>query len=152
MHITYKNYNKTSYNKYFVVTVLFVHEQGYLELEFHKLEMGSLLAKEEINPSQIKEVDDIIKSEDVVMFSMQSCPYCVSAQNSLKEAKIPFKLVEATNNHMNVLSSKTGMSSMPNIWVKGVFVGGCNDGPESWMGIRPLIRNGEIFKMLAKKM
>ncbi len=32
--------------------------------------------------------------------------------------------------------------------VKGKFVGGCNDGPESWMGITKLIGNGELDKLL----
>ncbi len=32
--------------------------------------------------------------------------------------------------------------------VKGKFVGGCNDGPETWMGITKLIGNGELDKLL----
>ena len=40
------------------------------------------------------------------------------------------------------------MTSVPNIWVKGKFIGGCEDGPEPWMGVMPLIKNGQLAKML----
>ena len=39
-------------------------------------------------------------------------------------------VIEATSEQRNTLKSKTGQSSVPNIWIKGKFVGGCNDGPE----------------------
>mmetsp|Transcript_1595 Transcript_1595/g.1666 ORF Transcript_1595/g.1666 Transcript_1595/m.1666 type:complete len:81 (+) Transcript_1595:205-447(+) len=42
----------------------------------------------------------------------------------------------------------TGSRTVPNIWVNGTFVGGCNDGPENWMGIKKLINNGDIKKLL----
>ena len=47
-----------------------------------------------------------------------------------------------------VLQRLTGQESVPSVWVKGKFVGGCNDGPESWMGITKLLGNGELEKML----
>ena len=34
-------------------------------------------------------------------------------------------------------------------WVKGAFVGGCDDGPEAWMGVVPMVRSGKLAEMLA---
>jgi glutaredoxin 3 len=100
--------------------------------------------------NDLKDIQNIVNTNDIVIFSSPSCPYCAMAEKSLKEVKIDYKVIYATNKHMKVLENLTGMSSFPNIWVKGKFVGGCNDGPEAWMGIRPLIRNGELMKMLKK--
>lgn len=38
--------------------------------------------------------------------------------------------------------------SVPAVFVKGKFVGGCNDGPEPWMGALPLLNSGKIEEML----
>ena len=42
----------------------------------------------------------------------------------------------------------TNVGSIPSIWVKGKFVGGCNDGPEAWMGIKKMIKSGKLNEML----
>ncbi len=39
---------------------------------------------------------------------------------------------------------------MPNIWLKGKFVGGCNDGPQDWMGIKKIIAAGKLEEYLKK--
>jgi glutaredoxin-related protein len=49
---------------------------------------------------------------------------------------------------LHCIVANTNMMSIPNIWVKGKFIGGCNDGPESWMGLTTLINNGELKRML----
>jgi glutaredoxin-related protein len=38
---------------------------------------------------------------------------------------------------------------VPSVWVNGKFVGGCNDGPESWMGIKKIINNNKLDELLA---
>jgi glutaredoxin 3 len=96
------------------------------------------------------DIDNIVKTNDVVIFSSTTCPYCSMAQKALAEVNVDFKVINATNSQLKSLYKLTGMASVPNIWVKGKFVGGCNDGPEPWMGIKPLIRNGELFKMLGR--
>ena len=95
------------------------------------------------------EIIALTKSADVVLFISSSCPYCVDAQEVLKAKKIAFKAVEASSAQRSALRTMTGMSSVPNSWVKGTFVGGCNDGPESWMGIKKMANNGELAKRLA---
>ena len=41
--------------------------------------------------------------------------------------------------------------SVPAVFVKGKFVGGCNDGPESWMGALPLLNSGKLEEMLKEE-
>ena len=31
---------------------------------------------------------------------------------------------------------------------KGTFIGGCNDGPEAWMGALPNLASGKVAEML----
>ena len=47
------------------------------------------------------------------------------------------------------LLDATGQTSVPSGWVKGAYIGGCNDGPEPWMGIVPCINSGKIKEMMA---
>ena len=42
--------------------------------------------------------------------------------------------------------------SVPAVFVKGKFVGGCNDGPEPWMGALKLLSNGGLREMLSCKL
>jgi glutaredoxin 3 len=95
-----------------------------------------------------EEVRSLIKAHDIVIFSMATCPYCETAKEALTEAEKPFHSHPVTEQQLAALAALTGQESVPNIWVKGTFVGGCNDGPEGWMGITRLIRNGGLDKLL----
>lgn len=94
------------------------------------------------------DVETIIKNNIIVVFSSSSCPYCREAINALRGSLIivvfknvflliisrqgtgkAFEVIEATSAQRDILLQKTGSSSVPNIWVKGKYVGGCNDGP-----------------------
>ena len=44
------------------------------------------------------------------------------------------------------LGKLVGRTSVPAVWIKGKFVGGCNDGPLG--GLRPLSENGGLVPML----
>lgn len=94
------------------------------------------------------EVRAEIASAEVVLFISSSCPYCVDAVDTLRAKKIAHKVIEANSSQRSTLRSMTGQSSVPNCWVKGVFVGGCNDGPEGWMGIKKMANNGELLTRL----
>ncbi len=48
-----------------------------------------------------------------------------------------------------LLEATTTQDTYPYVFLKGRFVGGCNDGPEEeWMGIKPIIKRGELAKFL----
>ena len=86
------------------------------------------------------------------MFSFSTCPFCKKAKAVLDKAGVKYTAIEL--NEMgsqgmairSELAQRTGRTSMPNIFIGGVGVGGCNDGP----GIMTLQSNGELIPMLQK--
>lgn len=95
------------------------------------------------------EVDEIVASADVVLFEMMGCPYCAQAEAALKEAGIKFRKVDI-NTYQPALIEKTGKSSAPSVWIKGTYVGGCNDGTKPWHGVKPLLASGKFQDMLGQ--
>jgi glutaredoxin 3 len=112
-----------------------------------KLQAGSF-----DEPAINKQVDDLIAGNSVMMFSFSSCPFCVKAKKILDDAGVKYQVLEL--NQMGaegmairaVLAERTGRTSMPNIWIGGQGIGGCNDGP----GIVTLQNSGELVPMLQK--
>lgn len=72
-------------------------------------------------PDSIKSV---IENNNVVVFSMASCPYCVKAKKALTEANVEFIEVIAEDEQLDDLDKVTSQSSVPSVWVKGTFIGG----------------------------
>jgi len=46
------------------------------------------------------------------------------------------------------LQRRTGQSSVPQVFIGGEFVGGCNNGPRPGMGVVPLKQSGELAQKL----
>ena len=61
-----------------------------------------------------------------------------------------FKLIEASQQQKQILRGITGSRSVPQVFVHGKYIGGCNDGPEAWMGVMPMLRGGKLQEMLAE--
>ena len=95
-----------------------------------------------------KGVSGMIAAHDVVIFSSSSCPFCQRAIAALQEKGIEFTVIDATPSIRDELFTLTGKTSVPSGWVKGVYIGGCNDGPEDWMGILPCLNSGKIAELL----
>ena len=89
------------------------------------------------------------KSADIVVFQDPSCPYCVEAVRALKSAGQSPKVIDASYEDRSALRSVTKSGTVPQIFIKGKYVGGCNDGPESWMGIKKIINNNKLGELLA---
>mmetsp|Transcript_23196 Transcript_23196/g.37076 ORF Transcript_23196/g.37076 Transcript_23196/m.37076 type:complete len:102 (+) Transcript_23196:98-403(+) len=94
-----------------------------------------------------EELQKAIESATVVFFDSASCPFCRRAEDALKEKGIEFTKVPISS-HKAELIKKTGKGSAPSVWIKGTYVGGCNDGTESWMGVLPMLKNGKFEEML----
>mmetsp|Transcript_43071 Transcript_43071/g.52236 ORF Transcript_43071/g.52236 Transcript_43071/m.52236 type:complete len:105 (+) Transcript_43071:68-382(+) len=92
--------------------------------------------------------------QPIVVFSGRGCPFCRKAEKALADAKLPFQVVDYDEDLddgdavRSEIHQKHKHRSVPAGFVKGKFIGGCNDGPESWMGIIPNVNNGEIAKMI----
>ena len=91
-------------------------------------------------------VAEVIASAPVVVFAASWCPFCKQAKDALKEAGIEFKDVEVTDAQKAELREWTGKTSVPQVFVKGQFIGGCNDGGLG--GTVPLLKSGKLQEML----
>merc|ERR1712032_855887 len=88
----------------------------------------------------------------VVIFSFGGCPFCRKVETAFKAAGVPFKVMDFDADcddgdavHQDIIA-KHKQRSVPAVFVNGKFVGGCNDGPESWMGAMPLLNSGELMR------
>uniref|UniRef100_A0A7S4RPL5 Glutaredoxin domain-containing protein n=1 Tax=Alexandrium monilatum TaxID=311494 RepID=A0A7S4RPL5_9DINO len=93
-------------------------------------------------------VEDYIKECEMVAFVMPPCPFCARAVKALKDAGFSPTEVQVPKGSAlrKELESMTGSSSVPKVWVKGEFVGGCNDGGLG--GVMPLLKNGKIAELM----
>lgn len=87
----------------------------------------------------------------VAMFSFTTCPFCRRAKDYLDSQGIPYvsmELDELPGNQGNEirasLGRKTRRTSVPSIFVRGEYIGGCNDGP----GLLPLAESGDLRRIL----
>lgn len=94
------------------------------------------------------DIRTLIESDPIVVFSSSGCPYCRNAISSLESAGYKPKVVQVTFQQRQELYAMTNSRSVPNIWLKGKFVGGCNDGPEPWMGINKILKEGKMDQYL----
>lgn len=94
-------------------------------------------------------VDEYIAENDVIAFITPTCPFCREAVAALTDAGYPPVTVEVSpgSDLRNELASKTNSTSVPKVWVKGNFVGGCNDGGMG--GVKPLLRSGKIQELMS---
>jgi len=96
-------------------------------------------------------MEAMIADNPVMIFSFSTCPFCKNAKKLLDDMNVGYTAVELNEVEGGMairaeLAKKTGRTSMPNIWIGGKGIGGCNDGP----GIMTLKKNGELFAMLEK--
>ncbi|CAN8069733.1 unnamed protein product [Agarophyton chilense] len=99
-------------------------------------------------------VENAIKENAVMVFSKSYCPFCVQAKDLLEErvaaveGLMPIKAFEmdemgAEGNAMQqYLLQKTGQRTVPNIFIGGKHVGGCDD-------VQGLDARNELVPMLA---
>lgn len=99
-------------------------------------------------------VNNFVASNDIAMFSFSTCPFCRRAKDFLDDSGISYtaiELDELPENRGNEIRAELGRltrrTSVPSIFVRGQFIGGCNDGP----GLLPLAESGELGAMLKSK-
>lgn len=92
------------------------------------------------------------KNPPIAMFSFTTCPFCRRAKDALDERGIAYQVIELDDlegNQGNEIRAQLGKittrTSVPSIFVRGQYIGGCNDGP----GLMPLMESGELDRMLS---
>ncbi|KAJ1938208.1 glutaredoxin-1 [Linderina pennispora] len=79
-----------------------------------------------------KIVKPLINENAVMVFSKSYCPYCNRAKAALKGINVEFKAIEldkeANGSDIQAyLAELTKQRTVPNIFVKGHHIGGCDD-------------------------
>jgi monothiol glutaredoxin len=95
----------------------------------------------------VKEVQDAVAANAVVIVGMRQNPYPKFARRILDQKRIPYKYLEYGSyfsqwRRRGALKAWTGWQTFPMVFVKGSFVGGAAD-------LARLDHSGELAKMLA---
>lgn len=74
---------------------------------------------------------ELVSSNSVVVFSKTFCPYCVSVKQLLQQIGASFKAVELDTESDGVaiqaaLAEFTGQRTVPNVFIGGKHIGGCD--------------------------
>ncbi|QDZ17768.1 glutaredoxin [Chloropicon primus] len=80
----------------------------------------------------VKQVEQIVTGSPLVIFSKTTCGYCARAKSLLDSMKVTFNAVELNQIEngaevQNALKEITGQRTVPNIFIKGKSIGGCDD-------------------------
>jgi glutaredoxin 3 len=80
-----------------------------------------------------------------VIYTTRFCPFCVRAKQVLEAKGESYKevAVDGDREARQQLMQKTGSSTVPQIWLRGQYVGGCDE-------LMALGRSGELDQLLAK--
>ncbi|KAF3855764.1 hypothetical protein F7725_016487 [Dissostichus mawsoni] len=73
----------------------------------------------------------LIDSNQVMVFSKSYCPYCVKVKDLFNELKLEFNTMELDlqedgTNYQDMLLEMTGQKSVPNVFINKTHVGGCD--------------------------
>lgn len=65
----------------------------------------------------------------VVIYSKQSCPFCVRAKQFFTEQGVPYDEIDLTEDSkaLEELKNKTGLRTVPQIFINDNLVGGYSD-------------------------
>jgi glutaredoxin 3 len=81
---------------------------------------------------------------EVIVYSSDYCPYCTRAKQLLNSKKVAFDeiVVDGKPQLRSEMIKKAGRTSVPQIWIGSVHVGGCDD-------LFALERAGKLDALLA---
>lgn len=68
--------------------------------------------------------------KNVQIYTLDKCPYCFNAKRLLTSKGIDFKEIRLNtleDDLLKEISKKSGVTTVPQIYVDGKFVGGCDD-------------------------
>ncbi len=83
---------------------------------------------------------------NVVVYTTAFCPYCTRAKDLLRHKGIPFEEIDLTDADpaRTALVERTGMRTLPQIFVDGKLVGG-------WRELQALDREGKLELVLTAR-
>lgn len=83
---------------------------------------------------------------DVTIYSSDWCPYCMRAKALLRKKEVAFNeiVVDGRADLRAEMASLAGSNSVPQIWINGEHIGGCDD-------LYALEKAGELDGLLAEQ-
>lgn len=68
-------------------------------------------------------------SADVVIYTTQTCPFCIRAKSLLNSKGVKYKEISVDNKPAlrEEMTKKAGSRTVPQIWIGSHHVGGCTD-------------------------
>merc|ERR1711988_1642186 len=101
---------------------------------------------------------DTVLAHPVVLVGAPGCGFCARAKAMLQQAQQEFQFYELAGGDRQKWLAESGGAEReeldrmagygrrtgPYLFVKGKYAGGCNDGPEPWMGVRKLLETGNL--------
>ncbi|EXB93590.1 hypothetical protein L484_014582 [Morus notabilis] len=112
--------------------------------------MGSVLginrkSKEELKMA-LNKVKQIVSSHPVVVFSKTYCGYCTRVKNLLTQLGAAFKVIELDEESdggdmQAALAEWTGRRTVPNVFIAGKNIGGCDS-------VLELHQSGQLLPLL----
>ncbi|XP_021915526.1 glutaredoxin-C4-like isoform X2 [Zootermopsis nevadensis] len=100
--------------------------------------------------SSVKQlVKELIDSDDVVIFSKTTCPFCIAAKKVFDDLHQVYTAVELNKRDdgdtiQTILEQITGARTVPRVFVRGECLGGCSD-------IKELYASGKLVEILKAK-
>ncbi|XP_062219676.1 glutaredoxin-like [Phragmites australis] len=95
---------------------------------------SSSRSSSETEPSSmaLEKAKEIAASSPVVVFSKTYCPFCARVKKLLAQLGASYKVVELDvesdgSELQSALAEWTGQRSVPNVFIKGERIGGCDD-------------------------
>ncbi|KAL1461291.1 hypothetical protein WDU94_013201 [Cyamophila willieti] len=113
---------------------------------FETGEINKLLDPPAFSPTAF--VNSEITNNGIMIFSKSYCPFCTKAKDKFNSAGLKFKAIELDLmgeqgvQIQNGLFEKTGQKTVPNIFINGKHIGGCD-------ATMKVFETGEIFKILS---
>ncbi|PSR96702.1 Glutaredoxin-C1 like [Actinidia chinensis var. chinensis] len=91
---------------------------------------SSAKSKEEIEMA-LSKVKEIVNSTPVVVFSKTYCGYCTNVKQLLSQLGATYKVIELDEESdgsetQSALAEWTGQRTVPNVFIGGKHVGGCD--------------------------
>ena len=94
-----------------------------------------------------------IKMKPCIMFAKSTCPFCTTARETIEATGAMFSCIEMDLEDDGMATKAeligiTGVGTVPQVFIGGEFIGGCNDGGLG--GVVPLSKSGDLEQRLIK--
>nr|QWA14832.1 thioredoxin reductase [Diaphanosoma celebensis] len=83
-------------------------------------------------PSCLQKIDEFVRTSKVAVFSKSFCPFCIRVKNLFRSinqeiATLELDELEDGAEIQDALFQKTALKTVPNIFINGVHIGGCDN-------------------------